>query len=278
MNVNTQYKASVFSLLFGEPDTARELYAALSGTAVDPQEPVRINTLQDALFMERINDLSFLIGDRLVILVEHQSTINENMALRLLLYIVRIYEKLLNSNKSNLYSSKLIKLARPEFFVLYNGPDEYPDVSEIRLSDAFIDKTDKPRLELIVKVYNINNGRNPDMLKKSAALSGYATFIKAAREFEAAAGSRELGIEQAVKYCIQHDILKKFMLNHGIEVVNMLFNEWNWDDAKKVWKEEAATSKEKDDVVHLAEYGMLPQQIAQALKLPPAVVNQYLGI
>jgi hypothetical protein len=39
--------------------------------------------------MDRINDISFEIGGKLVVLIEHQSTINHNMALRLLLYIAR---------------------------------------------------------------------------------------------------------------------------------------------------------------------------------------------
>jgi hypothetical protein len=42
-----------------------------------------------------MNDISFEIGDKLVVLIEHQSTINPNMPLRLLLYIGRVYEKIL---------------------------------------------------------------------------------------------------------------------------------------------------------------------------------------
>jgi len=57
--------------------------------------PVTINTLENALFMGRINDVSFEIGGKLVVLVEHQSTINANMALRLLMYIGRVYENII---------------------------------------------------------------------------------------------------------------------------------------------------------------------------------------
>jgi hypothetical protein len=34
MGVNTKYKDSVFSLLFSEPDTLRELYYALEGVSL----------------------------------------------------------------------------------------------------------------------------------------------------------------------------------------------------------------------------------------------------
>ena len=38
--------------------------------------------------------LAFTVAGKLVIVIEHQSAINENMPLRLLLYVARIYEKL----------------------------------------------------------------------------------------------------------------------------------------------------------------------------------------
>ena len=37
------------------------------------------------------------MDDRLIVLVEHQSTINENMPLRLLEYVSRIYEQIVPS-------------------------------------------------------------------------------------------------------------------------------------------------------------------------------------
>jgi hypothetical protein len=54
--------------------------------------------------MGMINDISFTIAGMLVVLVEHQSTINPNMPLRLLLYMARIYEKIIDNRR--LYSSK----------------------------------------------------------------------------------------------------------------------------------------------------------------------------
>jgi len=124
MGANTKYKDSVFSLLFSDPDLLRELYCALEGISLPTDVPVTINTLQDVLFMGRINDISFEIGGKLVILIEHQSTINPNMALRLLMYIARVYEKIIGDK--NIYTSRPIPLPKPEFFVLYNGVSPYP--------------------------------------------------------------------------------------------------------------------------------------------------------
>ena len=93
MNVNARYKDSVFSLLFSDPDLLRELYCALDDVSLPPDVPVTFNTLENVLFMELINDISFEIGGKLVVLIEHQSSINANMPLRLLMYIARVYEK-----------------------------------------------------------------------------------------------------------------------------------------------------------------------------------------
>jgi predicted transposase YdaD len=243
MGVNTKYKDSMFSLLFSDPDTLRELYCALEGVTLPPDVPVSINTLQDVLFMDRVNDISFEIGGKLVILIEHQSTINPNMALRLLMYIARVYEKIIGNK--NIYASKFIHIPRPEFFVLYNGMAPYPDEAFLRLSEAFentesLRPWDKgsPALELVVKVVNINQGRNGEIAGKCKTLAAYSAFVGKVEEYEVSNGNREEAIKKAIKYCIEHDILKAFLEKNSSEVINMLLTEWNWDDALAVRYEE----------------------------------------
>ena len=116
MKTNIKFKSSVFSMLFSDPDILRELYCALKGISLPDNVPVVINTLDDVLFMDRINDISFEICGRLVVLLEHQSTINPNVALRLLMYIARVYEKIIGDK--NIYSTKKIFIPQPEFYVL----------------------------------------------------------------------------------------------------------------------------------------------------------------
>jgi len=243
MGANTKYKDSVFSLLFSDPDLLRELYCALEGISLPVDVPVTINTLQDVLFMGRINDISFEIGGKLVILIEHQSTINPNMALRLLMYIARVYEKI--TGDKNIYTSRPILLPKPEFFVLYNGVSPYPDKKTLKLSEAFesaaslgITEKRNPSLELIAKVININQGRNEEIVRKCKALNGYCAFIGKVREYEKEGNSLEDAIRKAVIYCRDHDILKEFLSANATEVLNMLLTEWNLDDAKQVWYED----------------------------------------
>jgi hypothetical protein len=243
MGVNAKYKDSVFSLLFSDPGVLRELYCALEGVTLRADTPVTLNTLGNALFMGVINDVSFEIGGKLVVLVEHQSTINPNMALRLLLYIAHVYEGTVKGKA--LYSGKRLSIPWPEFFVLYNGVDPYPDKDILRLSDLFekpetlgLPEKAAPALELEVRVININEGRNGNIVQRCKKLAEYSAFIAKVREFERELDDKPEAMKAAIKHCTEHDILKEFLEKHSAEVTNMLITEWNWDDAKEVWLEE----------------------------------------
>jgi len=284
MSANRKYKSSVFSLLFSDPARLRELYNALSGTHYDESADIAINTLSDAIFMDRINDVSFTIDNKLVVLIEHQSTINPNMALRLLFYIARIYEKLIDNRK--IYSQTKLAVPRPEFIVLYNGEDDYPAESVMCLSEHFENtgKSDTIDLELRVKVYNINKGCNPRLEEQSKVLGDYAALIARAREYEKTGLVLEKALEKAVRWCIRHGYLRDFLKLHGSEVVNMLMTEWNWDDAKEVWQEEAREEglqegreeglvklqqKQLEIARNFKALGLAPDQIAAGTGLSP---------
>jgi len=192
--------------------------------------------------MDLINDISFEIDGKLIVLIEHQSTINPNMALRLLMYVGRIYEKIVEDK--NLYANVHLSIPRPEFFVLYDGKQPYPDEVFFKLSDAFkeigLPEKDFLSLELVVRVININEGRNEAIARRCRKLAEYSTFVAKVREFEKELGSLNEALKAAVQYCQKHDILKQYLKLHATEVVSMLMTEWNWDDALAVRFEEGA--------------------------------------
>ena len=80
---NRKYKDSVFVDLFSEDEKAKEnflsLYNALHGTNLPLSCPVENIRLDNTLYMNIINDVSCLVDDKIIVLAEHQSTINENM-------------------------------------------------------------------------------------------------------------------------------------------------------------------------------------------------------
>jgi len=238
INTNRKYKSSVFTLLFGEKNNLLELYNAIENTNYGNDTDVWITTLEDALFMEQINDISFVIEGKFVVMIEHQSSMNPNMPLRMLIYIARVYEKIVSSD--NLYGTKKITIPTPEFIVLYNGDEECPDKQVQKLSDMFSEPLPESlaNLELVVTVYNINKGRNEEFATRSEKLKGYEIFIYLVKEYVKSM-DRDSAIKRAIGDCIRQDVLKDFLKEHGSEVHNMLLSGWNWDDAKRVWQREA---------------------------------------
>ena len=91
---------------------------------------------------------------------------------------------------------------------------------------------------MIVKVININKGRNEEVAARCKKLAEYSAFVAKVRSLEKELGSLEEAIKAAVKYCQKHDILKEFLELHAGEVLNMLYTEWNMDDAIAVAREE----------------------------------------
>ena len=69
-----------------------------------------------------------------------------------------------------------IKIPTPEFVLLYNGTRDMPAYHEMKLSDAYIDKSDngKCSLQLVIRVYNINSDAGSEILEKSCTLKQYS--------------------------------------------------------------------------------------------------------
>jgi len=274
MNPNKKHKDSVFSALFNNPDALRELYSAIEGITIPPDMPISINTLTDVLIKDQINDVSFTIDNRLVILAEHQSTLSDNLPLRLLEYIGKVYEKIVDYERR--FQRKLVKIPRPEFIVLYNGNEPFDDHKELRLSDAFMDvqglklsESDKLPLELIINVYNINQGHNPEILKKSTTLDNYSILISKIWEYRNSKLTLEESLKHAIKYCISNNVLKDFLKKHSSEVFSMLYGEYRLEDEiavvkRETWEEACEVTREERDrtiACNLLEKGATPEYV-----------------
>ena len=230
--VSRGYKNSLFTKLFSDKQKALEFYNAVGMKKYDSNAEIEMNTLDNVLYLDKMNDISFIIDGKLIVLVEHQSSINANMPIRLLIYISKLYENLVISDKMNVYREKLITIPKPEFICLYNGTKDYPDEKILKLSDAFheIDDTNI-ELELTVKVININKGKNESIVKESKVLSDYIFFIDRVRNNIHSGMPLEMAIDDTVKYCIENEILTDFLEKYRAEVMGMLTTEFDMDRA-----------------------------------------------
>ena len=264
MPANRTYKDSLFSLYLSDPQRLIEVYNAIANTDYPPDTPVQMNTLEDVLFKNQINDLSFELDNQMVVLIEHQSTVNENMALRLFLYCARVYEKILK--RRALYKKKRVMLSVPRFIVLYNGKEDYPEHGEQYLSESYKVKQENPALELKVDIYNINYEKAPEIIARSKSLNDYSLFVHTVKMGVQAGKTFDEAVEDAGVYCIRNNIMKEFLELHGSEVSNMLLSEWNMDEALEVAKEEGMEEAFADGVEYGLERG-IEQGLEQGMEL-----------
>ena len=225
---NRNYKDSVFVDLFSEDKEAKEnflsLYNALHNTHLDSVSALTPLRLEQVMYMSFDNDVSYLVDNKMIILAEHQSTINPNMPIRCLEYVVRLYERILDTKER--YARSLIKIPTPEFYVFYNGQEEYPAETVLHLSDAFMSKPERIPLELEVKVLNINEHKGNKLLQSCKPLAEYSMFVETVRRN--IERNKEHGFETAIKECIQNGILKEYLQRKSKEVINMLIAEYDY--------------------------------------------------
>jgi len=205
----------------------------LTGQNLPPDVEIKFTTLEDVIYMTRKNDISFLLENVFIILFEHQSTINENMPIRDLIYYATIIQRIYNNKK--FYEPSKVLLPRPEFIMLYNGTQEMPDYSELKLSDNFAG-SGETHLQLTVKVYNINEGRNPEIMKRCEVLEQYSQFVSAVREASKNGELTDADLKRLFQECIDHGILPDFLREYGREAVNMLFEELTEEEALDIYR------------------------------------------
>lgn len=236
---NRKYKDSVFVDLFSEDEKAKEnflsLYNALHGTHLDNSTELKPLKLDQAMYTKLSNDVSCLIDNKIIVLAEHQSTINENMPLRCLQYVARLYEQIQDPKAK--YHRALQKIPTPEFYVFYNGTEAYPTHKTLKLSDAYIIKPEHAPLELTVQVLNINTDRANKVLTACKPLEEYSLFVEAVRRHTSL--DKEHGFENAIKECIQNNILKEYLQRKSREVINMLLAEYDYDTDIAVQRQES---------------------------------------
>ena len=143
---NREIKNSVFVDLFYEDESAEANEIALFNAIHDEPLPegtkIRRFRVDNTIYMNFQNDISFDAGGKVIVFGEHQSTINENMPLRSLLYIGRAYERLVPPRSR--YKKKIVPLPTPEFYTFYNGKEKWEKEKKLRLSDAYIVKDGEP--------------------------------------------------------------------------------------------------------------------------------------
>lgn len=256
---NREYKNSMFVDLFFEDVLAEEneisLYNALHDEPLPEGTMIQKIRIDDVLYLNFKNDVSFGVGGKVMVFGDHQSTVNENMPLRSLMYIGRAYEKIVPVRDR--YKKKLVKLPKPEFYTFYNGEKDWVKEKILKLSDAYMVQDEAPMLDLEVKVININPAQQHKVLEKCRVLKEYGQFVDILRDLQAKGDSD--AFKHTIEQCIDSGILADYLKKKGSEVINMLIAEYDYDMDIEVQREEAYTEGLSQGREEGREYKLIEQ-------------------
>ena len=122
---NRKIRDTVFCRYIGTKPHLLELANALKGTQYTDSSMVNINTLEGSFYSNLKNDISFILDNIIVVLIEHQTTINPNMPLRFLSYVDEIYRMQTQSQQRKIYgknSSSCLHLSSMYFMTERTAP------------------------------------------------------------------------------------------------------------------------------------------------------------
>jgi predicted transposase YdaD len=273
---NRKYKDSVFTDLFGSDRDAKknflDLYNALSGNSYKLEE-VSLNRkiIDQALYKTFNNDVSWEINGKLIVLVEHQSTINNNMPFRCLEYVTRIYERIIPVKQR--YAEKIFKIPNPDFYVVYVGNRDTRKEYELRLSDMFYEK-ESSKLELVVKVKNCTNPNLLPITGNCDILKEYCRFLEIVEQNYNKLIPKS-SFKHAIEIAMEEGILTDYLDRKSREVINMLCAKYDYKMDIAVKQQEAKEEKAEEDAKNFLKMKLgTYEQISQGTGLPIGRVKE----
>ena len=216
-------KDSVFTFLFGILENALKLYRALhpEDTTVTEEDCSFLN-LRTVLVESIYNDFGMLVRDKLILLLEVQSTFTKNIALRILLYLAETYDQYVKKYKLDLYSRADVKIPRPELYMVYvGGKEKVPDT--IRLSELYKEQTPLADnngkygwMDLEVKVIRRTG--------KGDILDQYVRFCEIMDAMRKKHGNNLEAVKAAIDQCLTENVLVDFLSSRREEVQTIMTN------------------------------------------------------
>ncbi len=242
---NPEYKDRLFKFIFGrETDQSKrwrlQLYNALNGTCFTDPDELKINTIENVIYITMHNDISFLIDSEMN-LFEEQSSYNPNMPLRGYLYFAILYQKYLADNSKNLISSSRVMIPTPKFYVFYHGGSKQPERWKMKLSDSFLSKGTEGDYEWTATVINLHPDHNSILNKSCIPMYHYVRFVHMITENREAGMDKKTAIEKAVDRAIKENLLEGFFKINRAEVIGMCLTEFDEEEARRVWHEDGYT-------------------------------------
>ena len=206
-------KDSVFTNLFQDRKYLLQLYKALHPEDCNVTEDAIADiTMKHVLVDADYNDLGFSVGNRLMILVESQSTWTLNIIIRALMYLIQTYHDYFKRTNQNLYGSKKVNMPTPELYVIFTGERKnIPDT--ISFSNEFFDGA-KVAIDAEVKVLYQENEKD--------IIGQYIIFSKVYNEQRKLYGNTKQAVTETIRICKDRNVLKEYLESKEQEVVDIM--------------------------------------------------------
>ncbi|MCD7944125.1 MAG: hypothetical protein LUH43_04465 [Clostridia bacterium] len=262
-------KDSVFTDLFSDEKYLLMLYQSLhpedKATTV---RDLKYVTLENVLVNDLYNDLGLLVGNRLMILVEAQSTWSPNIAVRSLLYLAKTYQDYLTETHQSLYSSRRVSLPEPELYVLYTGARKLESKNVSFAEDFFAGR--KTALDVSVKV--LTDGVEGDII------SQYITFTRIIDEQTGIYGRTEEAVRAAIKLCRERNVLEGYLTGREKEVVGIMVKLYDQDEVLRDYIASEKREQAQETAQNLHKMQIPIEQISKAVGYDEKTVKEWLGI
>ena len=282
---NKQIRDTVFRDFFTDPKRLASLSAAsLNVKNIDPASITQV-TLDKSFDSVLRNDIACIVQDVFLVLIEHQTTINNNMPIRMLSYVAEIYQKYAAPFKRQLYRAPLVKLPRPKFVVFYDGEVPTVEYEQLRLSDAF--DGDASSLELVVDVYNITGEMNDALKRNCEDLRQYSLFSANFVENRRCCHNTAVAVRQTIKYCLANDIMKDYLQSRQREVEQIMLWYLEKDEFGQIKYEDGLTKGREEGKIYGIVSGIkgimetmhiTAKEALDAMKIPVDQQEQYLKL
>ena len=205
-------KDSVFTDLFRDKKYTLQLYKALHTEDKNvTTKDIKIVTLKAIVVNDIYNDLGMIIKDKIIFLLESQSTWSVNILVRMFLYLASTYKNYLTKNKVNLYGTKNVKLPVPELYVIYVGKDKIENKT-ISLNKEYFNN--KSPIDLKIKVITES--------EKNNIVGEYIEFSKITNKLVKKYGYKKVTAEKIVNECIKKNILTEYLEDRREEVIDIM--------------------------------------------------------
>ncbi len=208
-------KNSVFLDLFQNKSYLLKLYKTLHPEDETATEDSLTNvTIENILTDNLYNDLGFIVNNKLMILVEAQSTWTMNILVRILLYLAQSYHEYFQRTSQNYYKSKKVKMPKPELYVIFTG-NKGLKPGKISLSKEFFEGSD---IDIEVRAKVIYESGTDDIINQ------YIIFCKVFNEQTKQYGMTRKAVTETIRICKDRNILREYLLDREKEVVTIMMS------------------------------------------------------